>query len=86
MNLKTGDHVELSYEDSPETTFRGTVSRLLSDSEAGMGLEVQDYIASWLEIVVEGPGDGKANQVVTLGTDLRCRVDGRQVILHKMES
>jgi len=48
-----------------------------------MGLEVEDYIACWLEITVDEPINGTAQQVVLLGTELRCRFNGRQVILRK---
>lgn len=85
LNLRSGDQVELFYEDSPETTFRATVSRLLSDRDEGMGIEVEDYIVCWLEITLDEPRNGDAKQVVLLGTDLRCRLDGRAVSLRKMQ-
>src|SRR5215468_5050639 len=42
-----------------------------------MGIEVEDHIACWLEITVDEPIDGNAQQVVLLGMDLR--VDKRAV-------
>ena len=49
LNLQSGDRIELFYDDAPATTIRATVGRLLSDREEGMGSEVEDYIACWME-------------------------------------
>jgi hypothetical protein len=68
--------VELFYEDSPATAIRATVARLLTDRDEGMGTEVEDYVACWAEITVDEPGDGNATQVVFLGTDFQCRLNG----------
>ena len=85
LNLKSGDRVELFYEDSPATMIRATVARLLTDRDEGMGIEVEDYIACWAEITVDEPGDGDVTQVVLLGTDFQCRLNGRPVTLRKMQ-
>jgi hypothetical protein len=45
LNLKSGDRIEMCYEDSPTTAIRATVGRLLTDREEGMGIEVEEYIA-----------------------------------------
>ena len=45
LNLKSGDRIEMFYEDSPTTTIRATVGRLLTDRDEGMGIEIEDYIA-----------------------------------------
>ena len=73
------------YEDAPATTIRATVGRLLSDREEGMGVEVEDYIACWIEITVDEPSDMDAKQVVLLGTDFQYRLDGRRVTLRKRQ-
>lgn len=57
LNLKSGDQIELFYEDAPATTIRATVGRLLTDRDEGMGTEVEDYIACWMEITVVEPSD-----------------------------
>ena len=57
IELQSGDQIEVFYEDDPATTIRATVARLLSDREEGMGVEVEDYCACWIEIDVEEPGD-----------------------------
>jgi hypothetical protein len=85
LNLKSGDRIELFYEDVPATIICATVSRLLSDRDEGMGIEVEDYIARWMEITVDEPSDMDAKQVVLLGTDFQCRLNGRPVTLRKRE-
>jgi hypothetical protein len=85
LNLKSGDRVELFYEDAPATMVRATVDRLLTDRDEGMGIEVEDYVACWAEITVDEPSDGNATQVVLLGTDFKCRLNGRPVTLRKMQ-
>jgi hypothetical protein len=83
LNLKSGDRIEMFYEDSPTTTIRATVGRLLTDREEGMGVEVEDYCACWIEITVDEPNEMDAKQVVLLGTDFQYRHDGRRVTLRK---
>jgi hypothetical protein len=85
LNLECGDRIELLYEDSPATTISGTVARLLSDREEGMSAEVEDYIASWIEIIVAEPSDTAAKQCVLLGTDCHYRLNGRQVTIRKIQ-
>jgi hypothetical protein len=83
LDLECGDRIELFYEDAPEKTIRGTIARVLTDREEGMGIEVDDYVVGWAEITVEEPSDGPSKQVVLLGTDFQCRLDGRRVTLRK---
>jgi hypothetical protein len=84
LNLQSSNRIELSYEDTPGTTIRATVGRLLTDREEGMGVEIEDYIACWIEITVDEPSDLDAKQVVLLGTDFQYRLNGRPVTLRKM--
>ena len=86
LNLESGDRIELFYEDSPSTTILATVSRVLTDSEEGMGIEVEDYIACWAEITMDEPGDLEAKQLVLFGTDFQCRMNGRRVTLRKRQT
>ena len=81
LNLKSGDRVELFYEDSPATTIRATVARLLTDRDEGMGIEVEDYIACWAEITVDEPGDGD----VTRRAGLTARVAEQLAALLRRE-
>lgn len=83
--LQSGDRIELFYEDAPATAIRATVDRLLSDREEGMGFEIQEYTACWIEITVDEP-DMDAKQVVLLGTDFQYRLNGRRVTVRKREA
>ena len=85
LKLKSGDRIQLSYEDAPATIICATVGRLLNDRDEGMGIEVEEYIACWMEITVDEPSDMDAEQVVLLGTDFQCRLNGRPVTLRKRE-
>jgi hypothetical protein len=85
LNLESGDRIELLYEDEPATAMRATVGRLLTDWEEGMGIEIEDYIACWIEITVDEPSDMIAKQVVLLGTDFQYRLNGRRVTLRKRQ-
>jgi hypothetical protein len=85
LTFQSGDRIELVYEDAPATAIHATVRRLLSDRDEGMGTEVEDYIACWMEITVDEPSDMDANQVVLLCTDLQCRLNGRTVNLRKRQ-
>ena len=83
LDLQFGDRIEVSYKDAPATRIRATVNRLLSDRDEGMGIEVEEYIAWWIEITVDDPSDMDANQVVLLGTDFQYRLNGRLVTIRK---
>ena len=83
LDLQSGDRIELVYEDAPATTIRATVGRLLTDVDEGMGIEVEDYAACWMEITVDEPSNMDAQQVVFLGMDFQYRLNGRPVTLRK---
>lgn len=85
INLQTGDRIELFYEDAPATMLRATVGRLLTDQDEGMGVEVEDYVACWVETTVDKPRDASAKQVLLLGTDFRYRLNGRPVTICKKQ-
>jgi hypothetical protein len=85
LDIESGDRIELFYEDTPARTIRATVGSLLSDRDKGMGSEVEDYTACWIEITVDEPGGMDAKQVVLLGTDFQYRLNGRPVTLRKRQ-
>jgi hypothetical protein len=85
IELQSGDRIEMFCEDEPATTIRATVGRLLTDREEGMGIEVEDYCACWIEITVDEPRDIDAKLLVLLGTDFQYRLNGRRVTLRKRQ-
>jgi hypothetical protein len=50
-----------------------------------MGIEVEDYMACWIEITVDEPSNMDPNQVVLLGMDFQYRLNGRPVTLRKRQ-
>lgn len=85
LNLEPGDRIEMFSEERPTTAIRATVERVLTDREECMGIEVDDYTASWIEITVDGPAGHGAKQLMLLGTDFQYRLDGRPVRLRKRD-
>lgn len=85
LNLQSGDRIELIYEDGPGTTILATVERLLTDQDEGMGLEVEQYAACWIEVTVDDPTAMESKQIILLNTDFQYRLNGRQVTLRKKE-
>ena len=83
IDLQCGDRIELFYEDAPATTICATIGRLLTDRDEGMGIEVEDYIACWIEITVDEPSEMDAKQIVLLSADFQYRLNGRCVTLRK---
>ena len=50
-----------------------------------MGIEVESYVAGWIEIRVDGTSGLVARQVVLLGTDSQYRLNGRPVTVRKRQ-
>ena len=86
LDLQSGDRIEVLYEDSPARAICATISGLFTDQEEGMGIEVQDYTACWIEIVMDDPEGGRAKQVILLGTDFQYRLNGRRVSVRMSRS
>ena len=85
IELQSGDRIEVFYEDEPATAIRATVGRCLSDREEGMGIEIEDYTACWIEITVDEPSNMDANLVVLLGMDFQYRLNGRLISVRKRQ-
>jgi hypothetical protein len=81
LNLSSGDRIELFYEDAPATQIRATVGRLLTDREEAMGIEVEEYIACWIEITLDQSSESDGQQVVLLDMDFQYWLNGRRVTL-----
>ena len=83
LDLQPGDRIELLYDDSPAAAILATVGRLLTDREEGMGAEIEDYTAYWIEITVDEPNHMDSKQVVLVGADFQYRLNGRRVTVRK---
>lgn len=82
-DLYAGDRITLTFDDSPCDHITATVVRTLSDRQEGLGPEIEEYIACWVEISREGDTPRAINNVVLM-TDGRYSLDGRVVTIHKM--
>jgi len=83
--LQPGDRIEMAYDDAPATPIRATVIRLSTDRDRGMGAEIENYTAGWIDIRVDEPCDSDPKQVLLLGTDLQYRLNGRPVSIRETE-
>jgi len=82
-DLFLGDRISLTFDDFPRDQITGTVARTLSNTEEGLGPEIEDYISYWIEISREGDARGAINNVVLL-TTFRYWFDGRYVTIRKI--
>jgi len=53
-DLFAGDRINLTFDDIPRDQVTASISHKLSDREEGLGPEIEDYFAYWLEINCEG--------------------------------
>ena len=82
-DLFLGDRISLTFDDFPGDQITCTVARTLSNTEEGLGPEIEDYISYWIEISREGDTRGAINNVVLL-TTFRYWFDGRYVTIRKI--
>lgn len=82
-DLFVGDRINLIFDDLPREQMTATVTRTLSDKEEGMGPEVEDYVAFWIEITLDGETCPTMSNVVLL-TNCRYSLDGRLVTIRKI--
>ncbi|HEX4785234.1 MAG TPA: hypothetical protein VH350_12890 [Candidatus Sulfotelmatobacter sp.] len=82
-DLSVGDRISVTFDDMPRDQITATVSRTLSDTEEGLGPEIEDYIAYWIEISRDGDPRATISNVVLLTTG-RYSLDGRSVTIRKI--
>jgi hypothetical protein len=81
--LQPRDEINLTFDDTPGQVERAFVSRVLTDQQEGLGPEIEDYVASWLEISISVRADVLSRQAVVFGTDSRYSMGGRKVAIRK---
>ena len=79
-----GDRVEITFTDDPTRALEATICSALSDRQEGLGPEVEDYVACWLEIAFGSCQDVQEHRMISLGTDFRYSMDGRELSLRKL--
>lgn len=82
-DLRVGDRIHLIFDDIPREPIPATVSRTLSDKEEGLGPEIEDYVACWIEIILDGETCPTMSNVLLL-TNYRYSLDGRLVTIRKI--
>lgn len=82
-DLFAGDRVNLIFDDISCEPITATVTRTLSDQEEGLGPEIEDYVACWIEVTLDGDTSPSMSNVVLM-TDCRYSLDGRAVTIRKM--
>lgn len=81
--LEPGERILLTFDDDPTYQVSATVCGFLSDQEEGLGPEIQDYVACWVEVDVRNETGTTTRQSLTFGTDYRYDLGGRKVTLRK---
>ena len=84
--LQPGDKIQITFVDAPGETLEATVCSALSDAEEGLGPEIQDYVACWLEITLGSCDHPESRRSVTLGTDFQYDMGGRKLTITKLTS
>lgn len=82
--LQSGDRIRIVFSDAPADTVEATVCSTLSDQQEGLGPEVEDYVACWLEVTYTTCDDLMSRASVALGEDLQYTIDGRKVAIEKL--
>lgn len=83
--ISVGDRVSLIFDDAASDPITATVLRALSDSEAGLSPEAEDYVACWIEIRCDGENQPERCNLLFM-TDDRYALDGRHVTVRKIGS
>ena len=78
--IKIGQHFKFNIlSDNPPQERRAVVTRVLSNSEQGLGPEVDFYLAYWVEAYELPETEAPTTLVFERGTDGNVYLDGRLV-------
>jgi len=77
--IKIGQRFKFALSDDPSQERQAVVTRVLSNSEEGLGPEVDFYLAYWVEANELPETDAPKPLVFERGTDGNAYLDGRQV-------
>ena len=82
--IQQGDHVKVTFLDTPNQELTATVLRVLSDRDEGLSPEAEDYVAFWMKLRLDGGSAQAPSLTVMFGTDLQYYTDGRRITLRKL--
>ncbi len=77
--IKVGQRFKFILSDSPSQERQAVVTRVLSDSEEGLGSEVGFYFAYWVEAHEIPETEDPTTLVFERATDGNAYLDGRMV-------
>ncbi len=80
--LLPGDRVELTFTDEVSRPVQATICSIRSDEQEGLGPEIEDYVACWLEVSFSTCAQERRS--ISFGTDFRYSMDGRELALRKL--
>jgi hypothetical protein len=80
--IKIGQHFKFNIlSDTPSQERQAVVTRVLSNSEEGLGPEVDFYLAYWVEAYEVPETEARTTLVFERGIDGNVYFDGRQVTI-----
>lgn len=82
-DLLAGDRISVTFDDMPRDELTATVIRNLSDTEEGLGPEIEDYVARWIEIRRDGDIRPTIHNLLLL-TSGGYLLDGRSVTVRRI--
>ena len=82
--LNPGDRIRITFLDTPAETVEATVCSTLSDQQEGLGPEIEEYVACWLEVSYATCDDPSSRHSVALGTDFQYTLDGRKLTIARL--
>lgn len=84
--LNVGDRIRLIFADAPNQTEEAVVCSTLSNQQEGLGPEIGDYVACWLEVSLASCSDVSSRRSISLGTDFAYSMDGRKLQIEKLKA
>jgi hypothetical protein len=81
--LLPGDKIQLSFLDEPGHVECATVCRTLTEQQEGLGPEIEDYVAYWLEVSRDDCSSGK-HRSISMGTNFQYSSDGHRILIKKL--
>ena len=83
--LNAGDRIRIVFADTPNAAEDVTVCATLTDRQEGLSPEIEDYVACWIEISSGDCSDTASRRSISLGTDFRYSLDGRELSISKID-
>ena len=83
--IKIGQRFKFNLSEDPSQERQAVVTRVLSNTEEGLGPEVGYYLAYWVEACELPETEAPVTLVFERGIDFNVYLDGRQVSITLLE-